>query len=835
MLKFLAILAIVQLAQSTNSGCIKGPSYWCKTVQTANECNAFKHCLQSVWSKQSSLMNKNLLKNTQECSKCVNCLYSDIRRCPQIRVFKDEISTLFEKNLPSESICKLIDQCEPKKVIDSEIKAPEGCYLANICESFDMAARCGFMSVCLKEWKTSKKYQLKQTNHNLLTESQINEENVCGFCIYIMNQYQSIIQQNTTETDVSNYFSSACRLLPTPELTQKCTDQITKYLSQIFNVLRDNADPGVICHAIQLCKDSHLEEKKFDVSQIKIKIWNKDKVVIKTPLSHPETALKMSGTKGMGCEVCTIVFDAAKFLVKDEVDNEKVLKFIEQNLCKRLGSYSKTCADYVAVDGEQIIQFLEDELEPAFICAELGICMNTQIKVARENPLNLRAKNPSTCTQCQLTMEHVKQMENGFEIMNYIKNNFCMKNGDMKYLCSSTMDAHSEIILAIIEQDIKSHQLCEIFAVCSIEEIQPETHDLFYNIDKPNTVAKVVSNNNNCMICQFLIKLLDQYIYKDSTEDEIREGLEKVCSVAFPSQYKDECRQFVDTYTNTIIFLIAKKIPAEYICETIGACSKTTQINEFLKQYDLNDTKKVLIGAEEKIINKMPKTNKAECVLCEFAITLLSKTIKQNATQKELMDDLRYVCNKEIPASIRDQCNQFVDNYGEQVIEQIINELDPVQICTQINLCPAKKLFGSEGLYKKIPRIHLKKTEMNLINLKPAKPTHIVSDDFKLFSEKQDKESLSCTLCIYTAELADNFLKKNKTQEEIETELRMVCNFFPKNLEAECGAFINEYGPYVIELIAADLEPEDVCAKMKFCGASAEKNLFAFNKKKSQF
>jgi hypothetical protein len=73
------------------------------------------------------------------------------------------------------------------------------------------------------------------------------------------------------------------------------------------------------------------------------------------------------------------------------------------------------------------------------------------------------------------------------------------------------------------------------------------------------------------------------------------------------------------------------------------------------------------------------------------------------------------------------------------------------------------------------PIAELKRSEQ--INNKPA--------DVKVYEEKKTADSLECTLCIYVAQLADNFLKKNKTEEEIEKELRLVCNFFPKKLSGE--------------------------------------------------
>jgi len=143
---------------------------------------------------------------------------------------------------------------------------------------------------------------------------------------------------------------------------------VNSYLPEIFNFLRDNADPGVVCHVIQMCKDSNLEEvepKKFDWSKVQIKLIDSEKTVIKTPLQESkahELALKLAKTNGMACEMCNMVVEAASFLVKNDVDNKVVLEFIEKNLCARLGEFGSTCVEYIKEMGEKILDNLEDEI-----------------------------------------------------------------------------------------------------------------------------------------------------------------------------------------------------------------------------------------------------------------------------------------------------------------------------------------------------------------------------------------------------------------------------------------------------------------------------------------
>ena len=225
MLKLLAFLTLVQLAVSTIPSCSKGPSYWCQSVPVAKQCNAFKHCTESVWSKQASYVQKNALAESNECKECVHCLYNDIRQCPYLREYKNEIAQLFENNLPSESICRLLDKCDSKPPTQQQAKSLPSCTAQNQCDSLDMAIKCSNKDECMKQWISSpKKYQLKKATGLELTkqtEKDLNEERACGFCIFVVTKYQSLIAQNKTEAELKNYLESACRLLPTSDLQKK--------------------------------------------------------------------------------------------------------------------------------------------------------------------------------------------------------------------------------------------------------------------------------------------------------------------------------------------------------------------------------------------------------------------------------------------------------------------------------------------------------------------------------------------------------------------------------------------------------------------------------------
>ena len=60
-----------------------------------------------------------------------------------------------------------------------------------------------------------------------------------------------------------------------------------------------------------------------------------------------------------------------------------------------------------------------------------------------------------------------------------------------------------------------------------------------------------------CEFCKLAITELDNMLEDKHNEAEIKEALEKLCSY-LPSNYADQCKAIVDTYTDIIIDMIAK-------------------------------------------------------------------------------------------------------------------------------------------------------------------------------------------------------------------------------------------------------------------------------------
>ncbi len=181
---------------------------------------------------------------------------------------------------------------------------------------------------------------------------------------------------------------------------------------------------------------------------------------------------QLQKTWGVGCEVCTIVLNAAKYLLENKVEDKKILNFIETQLCARLGEYNTTCWAYVSEEGEIVLDLIAKSVDPAVICRGMGLCLKVQVsdEFINEPFFDLQVRNPLNCTLCKLVITQVKQMltdnKKQAEILQYIDTNLCAKVGKTKEICKSLIDAYGPLFLEIIARDVNPTQLCTMLGMC---------------------------------------------------------------------------------------------------------------------------------------------------------------------------------------------------------------------------------------------------------------------------------------------------------------------------------------------------------------------------------
>ncbi|CAK9257802.1 unnamed protein product [Sphagnum jensenii] len=102
---------------------------------------------------------------------------------------------------------------------------------------------------------------------------------------------------------------------------------------------------------------------------------------------------------------------------------------------------------------------------------------------------------------------------------------------------------------------------------------------------------------------------------------------------------------------------------------------------------------------------------------------------------------------------ISNECKMIVQEYGDQIIELLLAQMDPIKVCSQIGLCQ----FGS--------------TEQSEPDI-----ASVLDKDASVTSGKSDPV---CTVCEMTVVWAENQLRENHTREQIDAYLNQVCERLP--------------------------------------------------------
>lgn len=538
------------------------------------------------------------------------------------------------------------------------------------------------------------------------------DQKSCSFCVYVFDKLETFLQSNV-EVNVKQYLQSACALLPSKDKSNECVKSVNEYFDEIDQLVTKKLSPTVICKLLKVCEDKFIDDgakpSQADLEQIesipkilkeaKVRLVdsdetkltktdsldNKVKIRVVSDESKARSDKLREETMGVGCELCQIVFHAAKYLLENKVDHQRIFKFVEKELCYRLGNMNQTCVDYIEQEGELLLHLIEKQVDPSAVCHQMGLCLNVQVEwqpTASSTDLkfyDLNVRNDLNCTLCKMVLLQVKLMLNDKKseqkILDYINQNLCARTGRSKETCRTLIDAYGPVILHLISQDIHPDQLCDMIGMCK----------------------------------------------KKSCHDESDEQV----------------------------------IAIEMI--------------------ELTPAKSVDKEAADQV-----KNNNVECVLCEFAMSLLAKELSQNETEPQLEALMNKVCNKIMPSQLRPQCSNFVQQYGPIIIQLLINKVEPTKICTAISVCPGvakidNKFVDSEHIYHNRQKEWARKEEE--LNQK--------IDHMKAgveIANKVGNNTLECSLCVYVGELVEKALSQNKTEEQITAEMKLVCNLFPVQL-----------------------------------------------------
>jgi len=137
---------------------------------------------------------------------------------------------------------------------------------------------------------------------------------------------------------------------------------------------------------------------------------------------------------------------------------------------------------------------------------------------------------------------------------------------------------------SIIQQIINAENptiVCQQLGLCTFEgkvDLQKVRELMQLKMARQNKIKS--AGDTECSICVFAVGQLENYISEDSTEEEIEQYLDQICSMLGP--FESQCMQIVQNVPQYINTLFATENP-QLVCTQAGVCvappPKSTRIH----------------------------------------------------------------------------------------------------------------------------------------------------------------------------------------------------------------------------------------------------------------
>ena len=268
-----------------------------------------------------------------------------------------------------------------------------------------------------------------------------------------------------------------------------------------------------------------------------------------------------------GCVICEYVIHHLQELLGQNNTAEEVEQALEK-VCSYLPqSVADQCDDLVEKYGKGIIEVLSRGVDPQEVCTILTLCSGTSQDLLNSMPANALTelkKKDNNCALCQYAMETVFEVlenkDNEEEVKNALETVCRFLPASIEDKCEEYIEAYAETILQFILKSMTPDEICAELGLCA---------------KSVDVKVEMTEKDSKCVLCEYVMSTVDQLLSNKSSEAEVRQALEEVCSY-LPGTIKDQCTKFVDEYSDMIIDFITHQITPEQICQQIGLCAAHT-------------------------------------------------------------------------------------------------------------------------------------------------------------------------------------------------------------------------------------------------------------------
>ncbi|XP_050665111.1 uncharacterized protein LOC126965511 isoform X2 [Leptidea sinapis] len=535
----------------------------------------------------------------------------------------------------------------------------------------------------------------------------------CEFCEQVVNHMRDTLVANTSEVEFHKVLTGLCK--HTGNFKSECLQLVEQYHSTVYYYLVSELKADKICRLIGICGDrvvvpvAPLLPRELAVKAVTLpnKLIGQDEAnsyikpeVTPAPLPIERMFVRLPATtqNEAVCSFCQYFLHYIQVELSDDHTEDAIKKAV-QSACDVLPeSVEGECRQFVSEYGDSVIALLVQQIDPASICPGLGLCPKTE----EVHQVQIKSDH-SNCPLCLFAVEQLEIMlkDNRSEvsIRNALSGLCSHLSAKLRTQCVDFVDTYTNQLIEMLIADLNAQEICVYLKLCqdNVNKTNPlnlKPIDKYHekpalrgdrnNIRRPmlpahmldvsarydietnqipdNTVngrvVKESAASTVCVICEFVLKEIDDQIKDKHNDDEIKKIVHGVCK-RMPKSVRSECDQFVEKYSDLVISLLAQELNPDEVCQELKLC-KSVNFN----------------AVKEEIL---------DCAVCETVVMALKKVLSNDKMDRNIVHIVERACDM-LPAKYYNRCHTMLEIYGEGIIH-LIEDFGTKGICQKIGLC----------------------------------------------------------------------------------------------------------------------------------------------------
>ncbi|XP_054655582.1 prosaposin [Dunckerocampus dactyliophorus] len=439
----------------------------------------------------------------------------------------------------------------------------------------------------------------------------------CNLCKEIVMVVLQVLKNNATQAEVLGYMEKACQLIPDKGLSAECKEMVDNYYPIVIGIIiGELEDPGVACGAIGLCRSQQMALAELHEQLLSNEIPQVDLSRQAAPflLNVPELLYPQETPKP------ETPVEGAGDVCQD------CIKFLTDAQAE-----AKANSSYI----DSLIEKIEEKCE---------------------------AMGPGLSDMCR---QYISQYGT-LAVQQLLSMN--PKDACARFGFCSAMEKSTPML------KLQPAKMLPAAKTLPAVSLIPAT-----KVESAKSAKRMVRvrDSPTCAICEFVMKQLESMLEDQTTEEEVIQAVEKVCTF-LPSSLTSQCKDLIETYGQAIIELLVQQADPKTVCTVLALC---------------NDAKRAFVTALDVTAFKAG----GYCEVCKMAVSYIDGILEKNATEAQIEEAVRKVCSF-LPDSYQKECDQLVEQYEPVLVQVLLQMLDPDFVCMKVGACPeaVRRLLGPE-------------------------------------------------------------------------------------------------------------------------------------------